>query len=215
MKFLYRKNIKQWLVVLASILLFLLLYSNYSISKYSSQCYYSTVAIPKKKVGLLLGTIKQLRNGRVNLYYQYRLQAAVSLYKAKKISYILVSGDNSTENYNEPEDFQADLIALGIPASNIYLDYAGFRTLDSVVRCSEVFGEQSFTIISQAFHNERALFIANAYGLNAIGFNAKAVNLRRGVKVVIREYFARFKAFLDVYILHTSPKFLGKKIPIG
>ena len=191
------------------------LFANYKIAQYSQQCYENVAAIPQRKVGLLLGTIKVLKNGRVNRFYQYRLEAAVALYKAGKISYILVSGDNSTENYNEPEVFQADLIAAGVPPERIYLDYAGFRTLDSVVRCDKVFGERSFTVISQPFHNERALFLADAYDLDAVGFNAKEVALRLGFKVIVREYFARFKAFLDIYIFHTSPKFLGEPIPIG
>lgn len=164
---------------------------------------------------MLLGTIKILPNGRPNLYYGYRVEAAVALYKAGKIDYILVSGDNSTEDYNEPETFQTDLIAAGIPADRIYLDYAGFRTLDSVVRCHKIFGQQSFTIISQPFHNHRALFLAMANDLDAVAFNARDVSLRAGFKVMLREYLARFKAFLDIYILRTQPKFLGKPVQIG
>jgi SanA protein len=95
------------------------------------------------------------------------------------------------------------------------LDYAGFRTLDSVVRCREVFSEDSITIISQEFHNQRALFIANKSGVNAIAFNAQEVSKNYSLKTCIREYFARVKCVLDIYILHTDPKFLGEKIKIG
>ena len=125
----------------------------------------STENISKNKVGLLLGTVKYLSDGRINLYYQFRLNAAVELYKAEKIDFILVSGDNGSEGYDEPTDFKNDLIESGIPESKIYLDYAGFRTLDSVVRVKDVFGQTSVTIISQQFHNERALYLANHFDI--------------------------------------------------
>ena len=91
------------------------------------------------------------------------------LYERGKIHHILVSGDNSTAAYNEPEAMRKSLVKAGIPERDITLDYAGFRTLDSVVRASEVFGQGSgFTIISQPFHVERALFIARANHIDAI-----------------------------------------------
>ncbi len=169
--------------------------------------------IPANKVGLLLGTSKKLSNGQPNLFYEYRLDAAVQLFRAGKIDYILVSGDNSTRNYNEPVTIRQDLIRRGIPASRIYLDYAGFRTLDSVVRCREIFGQESFTVISQRFHNERAVFIALQKNINAVGYNAHSVDFRYGLKTRIREKFARVKMLLDL-AFGTQPKFLGEKIPI-
>ena len=103
------------------------------------------------------------------------------------------------------------LIEKGVPANCITLDYAGFRTLDSVIRCYKIFGQSKYTIISQQFHNERALFIANkSEGIDAIAFNAKEVNFGFHPKTFIREYFARVKCVLDIYLLHTTPKFLGK-----
>ena len=107
------------------------------------------------------------------------------------------------------------LLKLGVPDSCIVLDYAGFRTLDSVVRCDEVFGEDSITIVSQEFHNQRALFIANKNNINAIAYNANDVYKNYSFKTRLREYFARVKCVLDIYIFHTSPKFLGEKIKIG
>jgi SanA protein len=172
-----------------------------------------TNKIPKNKVGLVLGTGKFLANGHLNLYYKYRIDAAVALYKAGKVEFLLLSGDNGVENYDEPTTFKEDLIARGIPENNIFLDYAGFRTLDSVVRAYAVFGQEHFTIISQKFHNERAVFIANQKGLHAIGFNARAITGRYGLKVRVREYFARTKVFIDL-LLNKKPKFLGKKITI-
>ncbi|MEZ4884078.1 MAG: ElyC/SanA/YdcF family protein [Chitinophagales bacterium] len=171
--------------------------------------------IPVNKVGLLLGTTEILANGRRNLYFDFRIQAAVQLYKAKKIRYIVASGDNHTKNYDEPTAMKAALMRKGIPESAIYLDYAGFRTLDSVVRCKEIFGQQRFTIISQLFHNQRAIFIAKSQGLEAVGFNARNVAMRYGFKVMVREYLARVKAVLDVYLLRKKPKFLGEPVEVG
>ncbi len=173
----------------------------------------NTREIPKNKVGLLLGTAKYLSDGRINLFYQYRINAAVQLYSSGKIACILVSGDNGSKNYDEPTTFKEDLIAAGIPEEKIYLDYAGFRTLDSVIRSKEIFQQESITIISQQFHNERAIAIANAKGIKAVGFNAKDVGGKNGFKVKVRETFARVAMCMDL-IFGTQPKFLGKKITI-
>lgn len=173
----------------------------------------NTAEIPVNKVGLLLGTAKYLQGGTINLFYQYRINAAVKLYKAGKIEYILVSGDNGSKSYDEPTTFKEDLIAQGIPEDKIILDYAGFRTLDSVVRSKEIFQQESITIISQQFHNERAIAIANAKGINAVGFNAKDVGGRNGLKVEVREIFARVAMCIDL-VIGKQPKFLGEKIAI-
>lgn len=175
------------------------------------QLYSSASSTPHKKVGLLLGTSKYVKKGWVNLYYKYRIEAAVKLYKAGKIEYILVSGDNSTKQYDEPNTMKKDLIARGIPEERIFLDYAGFRTLDSIMRCYIVFGEDDFIVISQAFHNERALYIANRKGMNAIAFNAQGVPRSYSVKVQLRERLARVKMLFDL-IAGTQPKFYGPKV---
>lgn len=167
--------------------------------------------IPNNKVGLLLGVNKFTYNGTTNLFYKYRLDAAVALFKAGKIEYILVSGDNSRKNYDEPTSFKNDLIAKGIPENKIFLDFAGFRTLDSVVRAKDIFGQNSITIISQKFHNERAIYLANHFDIEAVGYNAKDVKNRNSM--IFREYLARSKAFLDI-IFNVKPKFLGEQITI-
>ena len=173
----------------------------------------STEKTPKNKVGLLLGTSKMLANGRTNLYYWYRVKAAVELYESGKINFIVVSGDNSSKENDEPTDFKNDLIQLGVPAHKIVLDYAGFRTLDSVVRIKKIFGQNSVTIISQKFHNERAIYLAEYFDIKAIGFNAKDVPIKVGLKTTIREYLARVKVFVDI-VFQVKPKFLGDPIII-
>lgn len=170
-------------------------------------------AIKHNKVGLVLGTSKILKNGNINLYFKYRVKAAVKLYKNGKIDVILVSGDNSNKAYDEPTDFKNELIKQGIPEHKIYLDYAGFRTLDSVIRAKAIFGQTSITIISQEFHNERAIYIAKNNGIEAVGFNAKDISGRLGLKVKLREYLARTKVFIDM-LFTVQPKFLGEKIKI-
>ena len=182
--------------------------------KAKGSLYSKVTEIPKNKVGLLLGTSKYMPKGGINLYYAYRIDAAIALFNAGKIDYILISGDNSHMSYNEPDTFKKDLIKRGIPEDKIVLDYAGFRTLDSVIRAKEIFGQDTIIIISQAFHNERAIYIAKNYDINAIAFNAKDVNNSYGFKTRLREYFARAKASIDL-IFNVKPKFLGEAIPIG
>ncbi|WP_299766744.1 ElyC/SanA/YdcF family protein [uncultured Dokdonia sp.] len=208
-----RKKIKA-LILLIVITLLVIVISNYSIESYASDKTFSEVSeIQKNKVGLVLGTSKLLQNGHVNLYFTYRVEATVALYKEGKIEFVLVSGDNSTKAYDEPTDFKEELIKRGIPEDRIFLDYAGFRTLDSVIRAKEIFGQDNITIISQEFHNERAVYLAGKNDINAVGFNAQDVSRRYGLKVQLREYLARTKVFLDI-LFGVEPKFLGEKIEI-
>jgi len=206
-----KKKMLLFLFIMTTVLVFR---ANYSIEKNAVNKTFSNASeIGKNKVGLLLGTSKILKNGRINLYFKYRVDAAVELFRKGKIEFILVSGDNGNENYDEPTDFKNELIKKGIPENKIFLDYAGFRTLDSVIRAKEVFGQLSITIISQKFHNERAIYLAEKNGISAIGYNAKNLTGKYGVKTRVREYFARTKAYLDV-MFGVSPKFLGAKIEI-
>jgi len=181
--------------------------------KTSDRLFNSVKTIPHNKVGLLLGTSKYSIHGD-NIFYTGRIKAAVELYDSGKIDYILISGDNATEYYNEPKQFRKDLIKLGIPSEKIVLDYAGFRTLDSVVRSREVFQEKSITVISQQFHVERAIFIADFKGIEAIGYCAKDVEGPGGWNTKMRERLARVQMIWDLAI-GTGPKFLGEPIPIG
>lgn len=174
--------------------------------------YSSIDDIPYRKVGLLLGTAKYTkRPGFNNPYYVNRIKAATDLMKAGKIKYLIISGDNGRPEYNEPEMMREDLIKAGIDSSRLYPDYAGFRTFDSVVRLKEVFGQDSVTVISQLFHNERALYLASKEGIVANGFNAK--DRPGGEGFYLREKLARVKVFVD-YLIATKPKFLGKKIKL-
>lgn len=169
--------------------------------------------IPAEKVGLVLGTGKTLANGLPNLYFNYRIDAAAELYKAGKVQYFIVSGDNSKKNYNEPEDMKFALMEKGVPENHIFEDFAGFRTLDSVVRAKEIFGQKDLIIISQKFHNQRAIFLAQQNGMTAYGYNAKDVSKNMGFKTNLREKFARAKVYWDMFF-GVDPKFGGEKIQI-
>jgi len=189
-------------------------WANYSIKKNSDAFVsYSIADVPQTKTALLLGTGKNLNNGMPNAYFYNRILATVDLYKSGKIQYIIVSGDNSRKDYNEPEDMQIELIKNGIPQDRIFMDHAGFRTLDSVVRAKEIFGQTSLVIISQKFHNERAVFLAKQNGIDAFGYNAADVNKYAGFKTNLRECFAKAKAYWDL-IFGVQPKFRGDKILI-
>lgn len=172
------------------------------------------VDVPHNRVGLLLGTNPKTSNGEVNPYYAARIAAAVALYEAGKVDRLLVSGANRSAHYNEPDAMKSDLLAAGVPDSVIYLDCAGFRTYDSLVRAKEVFGQDSITIISQKFHNERALYIANGCGMEAVAFNAgNYQNEFWQIRMRLREYAARVRAIVDVEF-EEYPHFLGEKIEI-
>lgn len=179
----------------------------------SQRLYDNVRTIPHNQVGLLLGTSASLKDGRSNLFFLYRIRAATELFRAQKIQKIIVSGDNKHRSYNEPEQMQQALLDAGVPHEDIILDYAGLRTLDSVIRAKKVFGQKNITIISQPFHLRRALFIARYNDIDAIGYAAKDVPVGRAPRVYLREIGARIKAVFDT-IRGTQPTFLGDMIPI-
>ncbi|MCL1919771.1 MAG: YdcF family protein [Kiritimatiellaeota bacterium] len=175
--------------------------------------YSDSAFIPHNDVGLVLGCSRTLPDGRGNLFFAHRIAAAARLFEAGKINAIIVSGDNHAANYDEPTDMKDALISAGVPAERIYCDYAGFRTLDSVVRVKAIFGQHRITIISQRFHNQRAICIARHNGIDAIGFNAQEVSAPYSTKTKLRELFARVKTVLDI-LFGVRPKFLGPPVEI-
>ena len=203
------------LALIAILIILVVIGCNVVVLKAGEGRIYSDVeSIPANRVGVLLGTSPIGRYGNANPFYTYRVNACVALYNAGKIERVLISGDNSRKEYDEPTWTKNDLVAAGIPDSAIYLDYAGFRTLDSMARAKEVFGLNQFTIISQRFHNERALFLTQCKDIDAIAFNAEDVPLRRWqIRMTVREWLARVNAVLDICFAK-QPHFLGDPIPI-
>ncbi|OOF59011.1 SanA/YdcF family protein [Rodentibacter myodis] len=167
--------------------------------------------LPYRPYAVVLGTSKYVATGKTNDYYTNRLAAAKTLIENQKVSYLLLSGDNRTMQYNEPRTMRKDLRKMGIAEDRLFQDFAGFRTLDSVLRANKVFQVPSYTIISQKFHCERALFIAKYYDINAICFTAKQPEVFFATRV--REMFARIKAIFDL-LTGVQPYFLGEPEPL-
>lgn len=202
------------ILMLITVLIVLVFASNIWVGNVAKKKLYSHIeTLPDHKVGLVLGASKYTSNGLINLYYTSRLEAAIALYEAGKVKYLLISGDHGRLDYNEPEDFKIDLVKAGIPEERIFLDYAGFRTLDSMVRAKAVFGIDEGIVISQKFHNERAVFISEKKGMNFIAYNARDIKGSAALKTNIREYLARVKAVLDIQF-NKQPKYLGVPICI-
>ena len=166
--------------------------------------------VPDARAAVVLGCVRILKDGCRNQFYGYRIRAASELYKAGKVKAIIVSGDNHMKGYDEPSDMKADLVSAGIPSEKIVCDYAGFRTLDSVVRAKEVFGAERFIVVSQPFHVRRALFLAWGFGCDAYGYVAEDVRGINSVKTLLREQLAKIAALMDV-VIRRRPKFLGRK----
>lgn len=167
-------------------------------------------AAPRRPIALVLGTSKYVVGGGTNVFYSQRMEGAAALYHAGKVRGIVVSGDHGTPYYNEPDQMKADLIALDVPAEYITCDYAGFRTLDSIVRIEEVFQETSYIVVSQDFHVRRALYLANHRGHDAVGLAVRMPEGYWGTKVRLREVLARVNVMLDVEIFGTEPRVLGE-----
>ena len=205
----YFKKFIKWTVTLSfSLLIGVLLANIWIVLSTEEKNYYTIGNMPSNDVGLVLGTSKAIHGGKENMFFRYRMEAASRLYKEGKIKFLILSGNHDSVFYNEPNDMKKALMSLGVPENVMTLDFAGFRTYDSIIRCKEVFNQTKFTIISQPNHNARALFLANQLGINAVAFAAQDVPA--AYKTNIREYFARPKAILDVYLLDRS-KYSSKK----
>lgn len=181
----------------------------------AAECFEQVADVPQAPVALVLGCSETLPDGRNNLYFGRRMDAAAELFHSGKIERLIVSGDNHTVEYDEPTAMKAALVERGVPEERIHCDYAGFRTLDSVVRAELVFGQRSFVIVSQRFHAERAVFLARSRGLEAWGFCATAVGGGAGLRMRARETVARTAAVLDAHVFGTQPKFLGEPVELG
>ncbi len=198
-------------VLLAALLI---VCANLSIMGYEQYTQDDISRLPVERACLVLGTSKFLANGKENLFYTYRIEAAGQAYHAGKCAKIVVSGDNRHKNYNEPEAMKKSLAAQGVPRGDIYCDYAGIRTLDSVLRFKYIFGQSSGIVISQKFHNARAIYIGKAHGINLTGFNAREVDAYTGFRTGVREIFSRVRAVADVQVLHSEPRHYGGKIAL-
>lgn len=163
--------------------------------------YFDIQKVPSNNVGLVLGTSKYVAKGKENLFFRYRMEASARLFEEGKVRYLILSGNKEGETYDEPRAMQKALVKLGVPLEAMLLDTAGYRTYDSVLRCKEVYQQNKVTVISQNFHNARALYLCQHNGVEAVGFAAQDVPDGYSIKTIVREYLARPKAMLDVYFL--------------
>jgi SanA protein len=170
--------------------------------------------VPARDVAIVLGTSAKLRGGWKNPFFESRMNAAAELWRAHKVRHFVLSGDNSHRDYNEPSTMRRALVSRGVPASAVTLDYAGFRTLDTMARAQKVFGQRSVILVTDDFHLPRSLYLADAYGLEAVGFGGQPVPFRWSAKTRTREIVSRVKAWLDVWVLHTKPKFFGPPVAV-
>jgi SanA protein len=169
---------------------------------------------PARRAAVVMGCVPKLRGGWDNPYFTARIEAAAALWRAGKVEALIVSGDNHVEWYDEPSEMKKALVAAGVPEDRIACDYAGFRTLDSVVRAKTIFGLDSFLVISQDFHVRRAIFLGRCRGLDVRGCAARGVPFGRlSSRTVVREPLARVAAVLDV-LLGRRPRFGGPPVPL-
>jgi SanA protein len=211
----WRRRLKRLLLLAVVFLLMAIFWSDRQITmRTADQVHDRLLDVPVNHVGLVLGTSHRMRDGGPNPWFHRRMQAAAELYHAGRVNYLLLSGDNATVSYNEPRVMRQALLELGVDSAHIAMDHAGFRTLDSVVRAREVFGQNSFTVVSQRFQTERAVYIARHWGIEAVGYNARDVSGMVGTRTRIRELGARVKVFMDL-LFGAQPRYLGEAVRIG
>lgn len=202
------------LMVITGSILIMVFINQWLIASTRSAIYTDINKVPINDVGLVLGTSKVLPGGLLNLHFKYRIEAAAELYRQGKVKHLIVSGDNHIKEYDEPTQMKQDLIELGVPAEDITPDYAGFRTLDSLARAKAIFGQTKLTVITDDFHAARSVFLGRAFNIDTVAFCSKSIPYEYSANSRVREYSARVKAILDIYILGTNAKYLGDKVEI-
>ena len=187
------------LVILASVIAL----CNISVDRNAEGRTFSNINdVPTMQTALLLGTNPKTRDGkRPSSFYLARINATAELYKHGKFRQLIISGDKR-EGYDEPQTMRHDLIERGVPDSIIMMDGQGYRTLLSLKNSKQYFGIHDMIIISQKWHNERSIFLADKMNIKAVGYNADDVRHPRAIWTHIRELLARVKLFIDLYVTH-------------
>ncbi|MEC9363877.1 SanA/YdcF family protein [Sinimarinibacterium flocculans] len=211
-----RRFLRRWISFGAVMLALAVLGANrWVINSTDAYVFKDWALLPFNEVGVVLGTSKYMQSGKPSPEFRWRVTAAAELYRNGKVKHLIVSGANPDETYNEPRHMYRELVAQGVPESAITMDFAGFRTFDSVIRAKAVFGLDRFTIVTQKYHSYRAVFIGRKMDLNVVAYLAPATSDGGpGNRHPVREVFARMKAVLDIFLLRTEPRFLGDPHPI-
>jgi SanA protein len=170
--------------------------------------------VPARRVAIVFGA-QVRRDGTPSAVLRDRVQTAVALYQSGKVEKVLMSGDNRFEDYNEPESMRQYALSLGMPDSDIVLDYAGRRTYDTCYRAKEIFGVDSAILVTQGFHLPRSLFLCKAFGIDVAGVESENYYYLKRSRLIwnTRELFATVQSLLDVYLLQPLPV-LGEPEPI-
>ena len=191
------------------------LLNHWVINNTEAYVYDDWALLPSNDVGLVLGTSPYVRGGGANPQFYGRIQAAAQLYQLGKVKHLIVSGANPDSTYNEPRAMWRELTKLGIPSQDIIMDFAGFRTFDSVTRAKLVFGVDKVTVITQRYHAYRAVFVGKKAHMQIVAYAAPGDDGDQPpLQQSIREWFARVRVVFDIYVLQTAPKFLGEPVPI-
>lgn len=210
-----RRRLRRGLQITAVLVVVLIaLINNWVINNSEAYVYSNWSLLPDNDVGLVLGTSPYTRGGKPNPQFYGRIEAAVQLYQLGKIKHLIVSGANPDSTYNEPRQMWRELTKAGIPSQVITMDFAGFRTFDSITRAQAVFNLDRITVITQQYHAYRAVFIAKKLHIRVVGYAAASDEIGVFSRTYWREVFARVKAVLDIYLLNTAPKFIGEQQPI-
>ncbi|PZM86584.1 hypothetical protein DLH72_00750 [Candidatus Gracilibacteria bacterium] len=212
MKNIFKKIILYIFLLLISLGL-VIFFINYYILSFSKKNYYNSVdKLEKKEIGIVFGA--SVKGGKPSLILKDRLDVAFEAYEKGKIEKIIVSGDNSVVTYNEPFVMKKYLLSLGVKKEDIYEDFAGFDTYDSLYRAKDIFKVNELVLFTQDFHLKRAIYIAEKLGIKAYGVSTDLRKYLRPRYNYYREIFARVKAFVEIEITKPKPKFLGDTIKI-
>jgi SanA protein len=207
-----KRRLKRWFWYgFFGFVLIVLLTNRWVVNSTNAYLYTNWSLLPDNDVGLVMGTSPYRSDGKSSAEFYGRVRAAAELYQLGKVKHLIVSGANPDSSYNEPRQMWRELTRLGVPPEAITMDFAGFRTLDSISRADIVFGLKRFTIITTRYHAWRALFIARKMDLDVVAYAAPIdVTGELGRRNPWREIFARTLAVLDVIFLGTEPKVIGE-----
>ena len=209
LKFLWRLALTLGLFVLFGLLL-----PKFIILLYAAPRTFTMDDVPAERVAIVFGAGLRY-DGTPTAILRDRVETAVQLHQQGKVDKLLMSGDNSFVDYNEPEAMRQYALELGIPEEDIVLDYAGRRTYDTCYRAKAIFQVQSAILVTQSFHLPRALFLCNWFGVESTGVEANNIYFRKISRFLwnTRELFATTQAAWDVYVTKPLPV-LGEPEPI-
>lgn len=199
-------------VIAGCIVLLVVLSINIRVVTLANKYKHSVDEMPKTDVALVLGALVH-KDGTPSKILADRLDFSIDLYKKDKVSKILVSGDNSRKEYNEVIAMKKYIVDKGVNEDDVYMDYAGFSTYDSVYRAKEIFGIKNMVVVTQDYHLSRGVYIARKLGIDAYGTSSDKHHYPKLIIYKIREALARCKDFVFVNI-DKKPVCLGEKIEI-